>query len=120
MKKILVVEDDEVMRDLVCKFLERAGYETIKASDGLIAINIIENAEIDLLLTDIFMPNIEGMELIRRVKDADYSFPIVVMSGDRKLSDHYLKMSEKLGADRIVSKPIDYDTLIKTIGDLID
>lgn len=120
MKKIIVADDDEVLLKLICNYLGKSGYDATPAEDGSVALRMLQNIEFDLLITDIFMPNIEGMELIRRLRKLKPAMPIIAISGNRKLSDQYLDMSKKLGADIVVPKPIDFDSLLSAVGELID
>jgi CheY-like chemotaxis protein len=80
--KILVVEDDEMARDMLCEYLEAEGFETLRASDGQMALGLAKaDATIDLVFTDIKMPNIDGIELARILAGLRPGLPVVLVSG---------------------------------------
>jgi len=78
--KILVVEDNYRWRDAMADFLNLKGYETIQAGDGVDALRYLDKNSPDLMITDIYMPEVGGDELIRRVRAADKTFPIIVVA----------------------------------------
>src|SRR5580693_8683290 len=81
-KTILVVDDDPCFRDLTVTLLSRAGYQVEEAADGTEAMLFVRNSEIDLIITDIVMPNREGIETIRYFSKELPNVPIVAMSGN--------------------------------------
>src|SRR5580704_11168531 len=81
-KTILVVDDDPCFRDLTVTILSRAGYQVEEASDGIEAIQRASGSRIDLVITDIVMPNREGIETIRYFSKALPNVPIVAISGN--------------------------------------
>ncbi len=78
---ILVVEDEEIERKLLVEVIETLGYEVAQAHNGRVALEIMNQRPIDLILTDIHMPEIDGLELLRRVREQDNKLPIIVMTG---------------------------------------
>ena len=81
MPTVLVVDDDDLVRSLVCRMLENDGHEVVAASDGRHALDLIREAVPDLIVTDIEMPNTDGCALLEKVRMHWPSVPVVGMSG---------------------------------------
>ena len=105
MAKILVIEDDPAMRRAACRVLEGAGHAVTAYKNGRGAIEHIEKEAPDLLITDIFMPEVEGLETIRRARALCPAMPIIAISGFALDSADYLKVAEKFGAVASLKKP---------------
>jgi CheY-like chemotaxis protein len=108
MPKILVVEDDVHLRTVIRLVLERANHEVVEAADGWAAISIIDAGLPDLLLVDLKMPLMSGLELIDRVKSnpSTASLPIVLLTGNR---DAAAGLRQQI---QVVLKPFDPDYLL--------
>ena len=113
-KKVLVVEDHHDTSFLLCRLLKMEGYEVEHAIDGMVGYNAAESAPPDLIVTDIQMPRMDGIEMIKRIRESNAcaQVPIIVMSayGQRRIND-----ALAAGADGVVEKPIDLDTFLQTI-----
>lgn len=113
-KKVLVVEDHHDTSFLLCRLLKMEGYEVEHAIDGMVGYNAAESSHPDLIVTDIQMPRMDGIEMIKRIREspAGKRIPIIVMSayGQRRIAD-----ALDAGADGIVSKPIDLAAFLETI-----
>jgi two-component system, cell cycle response regulator DivK len=113
-KKVLVVEDHHDTSFLLCRLLKMEGYEVEHAIDGMVGYNAAESAHPDLIVTDIQMPRMDGIEMIKRIRESNAcrQVPIIVMSayGQRRIND-----AIEAGADGVVEKPIDLDTFLQTI-----
>ena len=106
---ILVVDDEEPLRYLMCKGVESSGYECSVASDGLEALKILEEKEIDVVISDIMMPGMDGIELAKRVKE-EYGADVILITGFiEKYS--YDKVIE-IGVSDFLEKPISIHELI--------
>ncbi len=118
MKKILIVEDDDVMRELIQLTLERQGYEVDTACDGLEGYDLAVNRRPDLIVTDIQMPSADGAHLVRRVRDTPEIAvtPIVITTGTG-FGNAAFTLSQ--GADAFEPKPIDPASLIETVRRLL-
>jgi CheY-like chemotaxis protein len=81
MPSILLIDDDDTMRLTLCRSLERAGYETHATGNGRAALKCLREAPVDLILTDILMPEMEGIELILSLRRSHPALPIIAMSG---------------------------------------
>ena len=107
--KTLIVEDDPVSRTILKKTLDKAGYDTITAEDGLEAWNIFQAHNISLIISDWMMPNMDGIELckkIRQTRTKNYVYFIVLTARDSK--EDLIEVFEA-GADDYISKPLDTD-----------
>ncbi len=109
MARILVVDDDQAIRATVALLLHAVGHEVVAASDGRDGIAKCESEQFDLLIVDIFMPGVDGLETIQRVHRQKPDLPIIVMSGlnfrSASTPPDFLTMATKLGAARALRKP---------------
>lgn len=116
MGAILVVDDDQDLRASVALVLSDAGYNVIEASDGRHAIPILREQAIDLLVTDLVMPETDGMELVRSLAAKPDRPAIIVMSGHHgEARGGYLELAGKLGADCTLKKPFKADALLEAV-----
>ena len=104
MKRILVAEDNKLILETIFHSLKREGYEIIKANDGKECLQILEDTEVDLLITDLYMPFVNGNEVITIIRDErKKNIPILVLSA-AGAEDNVLKAFD-LGADDFMVKP---------------
>lgn len=116
MTKILVVEDEDSFRNVLVRMLSKVGYDVRQAGDGNQAIQVCRQFQPDLVLTDIIMPDKEGLETIQELMEIDPNLKIIAMSGGGKFGpDSYLPLAEKLGAKASLQKPFMREELMKTI-----
>lgn len=115
--RILVVDDEPQIRAVVRAILESAHYDIELADDGKRAIEQIDEWEPDLVITDLVMPDQEGMELIRQLRAAYPALAIIAMSGAR--DGRYLPTAKALGANATLEKPFDPDTLLASVRDVM-
>lgn len=115
-KRAITVDDSKTMRDMVVFTLKNAGFEVIEAEDGKAAINVLSNAPIDLVITDLNMPNMNGIELIRNLRaNPTYKFtPILMLTteGDQAKKDE----GKNAGATGWIVKPFNPEKLIQVIN----
>ena len=108
MARILAIDDDGAICATVGLILERANHQVVTAQDGRRGLKLLEADHFDLLLIDIFMPEMDGLETIRMVRKSKPDLPIIVMSGSTiegtKMPD-YLSFATKLGAIESLRKP---------------
>ncbi len=118
-KTILVIEDDETMRGALKRIFEGEGYQVKSAADGTQLSLVLDDSPIDLIVLDIGLPWINGLELAKLLKEHDdlKSIPLVFISG--KTSDIDVKRGFEAGADDYLKKPFDIEQIKKTVATLL-
>jgi len=120
MAKILIIEDDHSFRNVLVQMLVKAGHEVKDAEDGNRALSICETYTPDLVLTDIIMPDKEGLETIQELILKQPSIKIIAMSGGGRFGpDSYLPLAKKLGARRTLQKPFMRDDLMNAVNETL-
>ena len=113
---VLIVDDDELIREYLCERLKDAGYSCTAVANGIEAIqNLRENATPDVVLLDLNMPGIDGMEFLRLAREhIGQDFGVIVMSGQHgpRLKEQVMRF----GAFTLLEKPVDFDKLLRLIG----
>jgi len=116
MAKILLVEDDDLVRDMLAQVMQRASHEVESAANGEEASELLKKIEPDIMVTDIIMPRKSGITLISEVKNRHPNMEIIAISGGGRLDPMgYLDLSESLGAAVSFEKPIDNAALLMAI-----
>ncbi len=120
MSKILLIEDEAAIRRVLKKIIseENNNYEVEEAEDGLIGVNMITKFDYDLILCDIKMPKMDGVEVLEKVKKLKPEIPIVMLSGHGDLDTAVNTM--RLGAFDYISKPPDLNRLLNTVRNALD
>ncbi|MGB1655987.1 MAG: response regulator [Longimicrobiales bacterium] len=113
---ILVVDDEQSSREILTTFLEGAGYEVVPASDGQEALDLLQKHEVRAIITDLRMPNVNGLRLIRSLRENGDTIPIVAVSG---INRDQLMLAEDYGANVVLPKPVDRDELIKIMEQVL-
>jgi DNA-binding NtrC family response regulator len=116
--KILVIDDDNVTLMKIKAMLEQAGHDVVEVSDGIYADNAIKEHKPELVITDIIMPEQEGIDTVMKVSEKYPDLPVITMSGDQ-LGMNFLDLSKSLGAHETLRKPIDKDELLTTVNNLL-
>ncbi len=117
MARILIIDDDHAVRLTVQVILERDGHEVICAADGEQGLRAFQSAAPQLIITDIIMPNKEGLETIMQIRARDTKTPIIAMSGGGRVGNaDFLKMALRVGANEILSKPFERQELTAAIS----
>ncbi|MFP4381877.1 MAG: response regulator [Candidatus Sumerlaeia bacterium] len=117
MQKILVVDDDDQVRELIQDILCHYDYELTLAQNGREALKLCQKDEPDLLITDIVMPEMEGIETIIQIRKKHPRLPMIAISGGGQISsDVYLAMAKNLGASRTLSKPFTKSELLDAVS----
>ena len=118
--RILIIDADEQMRDLLYKAMQWAGFEVMAAENGRQGQQLFEELPADLIITDLIMPEQEGLETIRILKQNDPAVKIIAISGGGRIGpEAYLPAAKELGADRVFSKPFDIKELVTTVHELL-
>lgn len=116
MKKILVIDDDAAVRLTLEHLLAGAGYEVVSASDGEEGIRLFRTVQPDLVITDIIMPKLAGIETIREIKREQPRAKIIAMSGGGRIRNtDFLKWAQELGAHSVIAKPFAIDELTAAV-----
>ncbi|MCW5211501.1 response regulator [Desulfobulbus sp. TB] len=120
MRKILVIDDDEQMRKLLCRAMEYAGFEVKAAADGRKGLYLFEEGFYDLVITDLIMPEQEGMETITFLRKNYPQVKIIAISGGGRIGpETYLPAALELGANRAFAKPFSIDQIINAVRELL-
>lgn len=117
MFNILVVEDDHTLRQLFCTVLTRNGYRALSAEDGEAALTLLDKEYIDLIICDIMMPHMDGYELTRTLREANYNLPILMVTAKESFTDK--QRGYLVGIDDYMVKPIDVNEMILRVGALL-
>jgi YesN/AraC family two-component response regulator len=116
-KTVLIIDDEETIRDFMQSMLSVEGYNTIEASNGIEALRQMKKHNIDIVITDLVMPEKEGIETIREIKKMYPQCRIIAMSGS-VFSNAYLNMANHLGAEKILKKPFKKQELIDILTNI--
>jgi len=115
MKKLLIVEDEENLRDLYAEDLEESGYEVIKASNGKEALNLVRNGTFDLIIMDIRMPEMDGIETLGKVITMEKKIPVIIYTAYSNYKSNFMTWT----ADAYLTKSTNLDDLKKKINELL-
>ncbi len=117
MFRILVAEDDNELRQLFCRVLTRSGFTAIGVSDGTEALEALEHGQIDLLVSDIMMPRMDGYALARELREAGYQLPILMITARDEFRD--MQTGFQSGADDYMVKPVNVSELVLRVHALL-
>jgi DNA-binding response OmpR family regulator len=117
MINILVVEDNGKLRQLIGTVLAKHGYNPVMAEDGQDALELLDTQYIDLIISDIMMPNVDGYELIERLREAGYNTPVLMVTAKESFKDK--QRGYLVGTDDYMVKPIDVNEMILRVGALL-
>jgi DNA-binding response OmpR family regulator len=121
MTRVLIIDDDLVLRRALAKHLERAGYDVLQASDGDTGIRECQRHPVDLVVVDIFMPRQGGLQTIGGLRREWPAMKILAMSGVKSAGSLDVeKHAIALGADRFVTKPFEAATLVALAATLLE
>ena len=120
MARILVIDDEAGVRDVLGSMLELEGHDVDVASNGYFGIQQFEEKPVDLIIVDIFMPEKGGIETIMELKKSQPSLKIIAMSGDTRLGpERLLNWAKKAGADLTLAKPLQLADITAAIKELL-
>lgn len=117
MFNILVAEDNAKLRQLMCTVLAKNGYNPVMAEDGRQALEMLDNAYIDLIISDIMMPNVDGYELTERLRESGSTTPVLMVTAKESFKDK--QRGFLVGTDDYMVKPIDVDEMVLRVGALL-
>ena len=120
MARILVIEDDDQMRGMLRQMLERSGYEVIDAPDGKVGMNLYSEKRADLIITDVVMPEKDGIETIMELRRGSPAVKIIAISGGGRIGpEDHLLVAKGLGAQYTFIKPFELKELLKAVSALL-
>lgn len=120
MAHILVIDDDDAVRETVGKFLVSDGHEVLEAPDGAVAMRLLEETPVDLVIADLYMPNMDGIELTIRLGQQAPGVKILAISGGGHVAKHeLLEVAQRLGARRTLAKPFSQQELLSLVRELL-
>lgn len=117
MVTILVVDDNDRIRNLMVTYLKREGYRPLEAAGGEEALDVLEKEHIDLMIADIMMPNMDGYTLTEDLRAARYDFPILMITAKERIEDK--KKGFSVGTDDYMVKPIDFEEMLMRVAALL-
>lgn len=110
---VLVVDDEQLVRDLLVQFLSLRGYRTLGVKDGPEALSMIEQAPPDLVLLDLMLPGMNGVDVLRRLRDRHFTGAVIVITGS--YDEELLQEAWSLSPQEVIGKPIDLEKLLAMI-----
>jgi two-component system, chemotaxis family, chemotaxis protein CheY len=117
---ILLIDDDRAVLHSLAAVLEAEGFNVLTADDGLAGMRVLHQSRPDIVVTDIIMPNQEGIETIVQMRRARPDIKIIAMSGGGRIGNmDFLSIAHGLGADATLAKPFDPDELTAAVHDLL-
>jgi DNA-binding response OmpR family regulator len=119
MAKILLIEDDDHLRPTLARFLESLGHQVFEAANGKQGLEIFAGSPTELVVTDLIMPEKEGIETMTALRATDPTVKVIAISGLTPRSAFYLQLATKFGADLTLPKPFTLDALSKAIDQVL-
>ena len=110
---ILIVEDEKEIREGVSEYLAEVGYSVISAEDGMQAIELFKNNKIDLVILDIMLPKINGLDVLKQIRNQHINCPVILLTAKDEISDKVTGLD--YGADDYITKPFAIDELLARI-----
>ena len=120
MPRILLVDDDDSFRKMLRLSLVRLGHEVVEARDGKEAVRLVREGPPDVMVTDLVMPEKEGLETIDEVRRQYPGLKIIAMSGGGRVNaSDYLKIARAMGADQVLAKPFSIDEIAASLSSVL-
>ncbi|MEU7923997.1 response regulator transcription factor [Micromonospora sp. NPDC049801] len=116
-QRVLVVDDDRTVSDVVCRYLEHAGYEVSHVADGLAALEAVQDRPPHLVVLDLMLPGLDGLQVCRRLRERPDGVPIIMLTARGDEADRVLGL--QLGADDYLSKPFSPRELVLRVGSVL-
>jgi len=112
-ESVLIVDDDPLIRDLLVQFLSVRGYRTLGVPDGHEALRVVQEAPPDLIILDMILPGLPGIEVLQALRERDYPGGVIIMTGSH--NEEMLEEAWALGPQEILGKPIALDRLLAAV-----
>ena len=121
MQRILLVDDDDSIRLSLKKALEFGGYEVLSAENGVDALEVLRSEEVDLIVTDLFMPDMDGIQFAIQLRKIALGTPFIAMSGGGVYENmSMLDVAGRMGAARTLENPFDIQTLLSNVQEVLE
>jgi DNA-binding response OmpR family regulator len=116
--RILLIEDDDSLRAMLCLTLTHFGHTVVEARNGKEGLALFDPATIDLVITDLVMPETEGIEVLMELRKKQSPVRIIAMSGGGRVNEvDYLRIAKALGASAVLAKPFSNEALLAAIAE---
>jgi CheY-like chemotaxis protein len=120
MASILIIDDDPAIQNIFTQFLEAVGHRVQTASNGKDALALMKTEAPDLVITDIMMPEMDGLELVTHLRDSLPDLPVIAISGGMKTSPmNFLPLAKRFGACKVLEKPVSMKDLLANVEELL-
>jgi CheY-like chemotaxis protein len=120
MAKIVLIDDDPIIQKMLTQFLENKGHEVAQALNGKEGMRLIEKNRPDLVITDIIMPEMDGLEILLNIRKTRADLPVIAISGGMlNLPINFLHQAKLFGARYVFDKPVPLDVLYSAIEELL-
>jgi CheY-like chemotaxis protein len=120
MATILIIDDDDRLRAVIARILRSLGHELVEAGDGRRGVALVEQSKPDLVITDISMPDQEGIQTVRELRELDAQLPIIVISGEQGVGAYRpLEDARLLGANVVMAKPFEIPEFLGEVQRLL-
>lgn len=120
MPRILIIDDDAAMRQALRHALERRHHQVAEAGDGRAGLATYKQTPFDLVITDIIMPDMEGLETVMSLRKFSPHLKIIAMSaGGKGSADDYLEMAARFGATKTIRKPFEAEEFMRVVGEVL-
>ena len=121
MANILVIDDDATIQLVFSQFLTSMGHEIMQAENGKKGMSMIQETRPDLVITDIMMPEMDGLEILMQLRSTHDSVPVIAISGGmRSLPVNFLQQAKLFGARYVFEKPVPLEVLRNAVTELLD
>jgi len=120
MNTILLIDDDPTIQEVFSQFLTGQGYEVLQAENGKLGMKMLEEQKPDLIITDILMPEMDGLEILLLIRKMHEDIPVIAISGGmRSLPVNFLHQAKLFGASHVFEKPVPLNVLQNAVTELI-
>jgi CheY-like chemotaxis protein len=120
MAKILLIDDDPKIQMVFSQFLTSLGHDIVQAENGKAGLKMIQESRPDLVVTDIMMPEVDGLEILMHLRNTHDSVPVIAISGGmRALPVNFLQQAKLFGARYVFEKPVPLDVLRNAVTELL-
>ncbi|VGO14946.1 Response regulator MprA [Pontiella desulfatans] len=120
MPRILIIDDDETIRNVFQRFLTGKGFDVSVAPDGRKGLRVLDDEQVDLVVTDIMMPETDGLEVVMAIRGKGTDIPVIAMSGGmHAMPMDFLPMAKKFGACKVLYKPIELEDLLAAVQEAL-